>query len=100
LFVWIDMALGDAGTVPERLRNAERIDPGCLPLGLFVADAVHLAVVHAAERDGELITGLASERARLRVAQVMGVGWLAAADQARLPGNVAQMFFVAVAPRL
>jgi hypothetical protein len=100
LFVWIDMALGDAGTVPERLGNTEGIDAGCLPPSLLVADAMDFAVVHPAERDRELIARLASERPRLRVAQVMRVGWLAAADEARLPGNVAQMFFVAVATGL
>ena len=58
------MALGDARPVPERLRNAERVDADSLPPALFVADAMHLAVVHMAERDGELIARFASERAR------------------------------------
>ena len=100
MFVWIDMALGDAGPVPERLGHAEGIDADCLPPALFVADAMHFAVVHAAERDGELVARLASERARLRVAQVMRVGWLAATDEACLPGDVAQVLLVAVAPGL
>jgi hypothetical protein len=94
------MALRDPGSIPERPGDAEWIDAGRLPPALFVADAVHLAVVHPAERDRELITSLASERARLRVAQVMRVGWLTATDQTGLPCNVAQMFFVAVATGL
>jgi hypothetical protein len=49
-----------------------------------------------AQRDGELITGLPSKRPRLRVAQVMGVGWLAATDEARLPGDVPKVVLVAV----
>ena len=53
----------------------------------------------AAERDRELVARLAAERARLHVAQVMRVGRLAAADQAGLLGDVAQVVPVAVAAR-
>src|SRR5712671_3064027 len=73
-FVRIDAALVDAGCVPERLGYAEGIDANSLPPALFVADAVYLAVVHPAKRDGELVARLASERARLRIAQMMRVG--------------------------
>ena len=55
------------------------------------------AVMHAAERDRELIAGLAAERARLCVAQMVGIGWLSPADQAGLPGDMAQMILVTVA---
>ena len=94
------MTLGDAGFVPERLGNAERIDADCLPPSLFVADAVDFAVMHPAEWDRELIARFAAERARLRIAQMMGIRRLTAADQASLPGDVAQVILVAVAPWL
>jgi len=58
---------------------------------------MHQPVVDPAERDGELVAGLAAERARLQVAQVMRVRGLAATDQAGLLGDVAQVFAVAVA---
>src|SRR5262245_58993644 len=51
----------------------------------------------AAERDREFVAGLAAECPRLQVAQVMWVGRLAAADQAGLLGDVAQVLAVAVA---
>src|SRR5262249_10591982 len=89
-----------ARPVPECLGHTERVDAGGLPPSLFVADAVNLAVMHAAERDRKLITRLAPERARLRIAQAMRVARPAAADQAGLPGDIAQMVFVAVAARL
>jgi hypothetical protein len=47
----------------------------------------------------ELVTGFPAERARLHEAQVMGVGWFAAADEARLLGDVAEVLPVAVAAR-
>ena len=60
-------------------------------------DPVNRAVMHAAERHRELIAHLAAERARLREAQMMRVGGLAAADQAGLLGHEPQMLFVAIA---
>ena len=48
---------------------------------------MHPAMMDTAERHGELIAGLAAERARLQVAQVMRVGWLATADEAWLLGT-------------
>ena len=57
-------------------------------------------MVAAAQRDGELVTRLAAKRPRLRNAQVMGIGGLAAADQARLVGDKSQMVLIADAPRL
>src|SRR5689334_9071020 len=60
-FIWIDMAFGDPGLIPECLSNAQRINTGCLPPGLFVPNAMHFAVMHPAKRDGELITRFAAE---------------------------------------
>src|SRR5882672_12318998 len=60
-FICADVPLVDTGPVPERLRNAEGIDADGLPPGLFVANAVHLAVVRSAERHRELIARLAPQ---------------------------------------
>src|SRR5262245_26014409 len=95
----LDVSLIDPRLVPQIAGDAKRIDAKALPPGLFVADVVDFAVMHAAERDRKFVAGLAPERARLRVAQVVWVGWLAAADQTGLPGYVTQMVFVAVAAR-
>src|SRR5215831_9999021 len=54
----------------------------------------------AAERDGELVADLAAERAGLSEAQVMGVGWPAAANDTGLRGDKPKMLLVAVASRL
>ena len=53
----------------------------------------------AAERDREFVAGLAAKRPRLHEPQVMRVGGLAAADQARLLGDIAKVVPVAIAPR-
>jgi len=55
-------------------------------------------MVHPAERHGEFVAGFAAERARLQVAQVVRVGWLAAADEAGLLPDKAKVLAVAVAP--
>src|SRR6478609_2766897 len=57
------------------------------------------AVMRAAERDGEFIAGLAAERPRLQVAEMMGIGLFAAADETCLLGNIAKVLAVAIAPR-
>jgi hypothetical protein len=41
-------------------------------------------VMHAAERDREFIARFAAQRAWLHVAQMVGIGWLAAAHKAWL----------------
>jgi len=56
-------------------------------------------MMDTAERHGEFIAGLATERARLKVAQVMRVGWLATADEAWLFGDRAKVLAVAITPR-
>ena len=56
-------------------------------------------MVDPAERHRELVAHLATERAGLRRAKMMGVRGLTAADQAGLRGNELTMCFVASAPR-
>ncbi len=56
------------------------------------------AVMHTAERDREFIARLTPQRAWLHVAQMMGIGWLAATDEARLLHDIAKVLPVAVTP--
>src|SRR5262245_39225153 len=56
-------------------------------------------VMHAAERHREFIARLAAQRAWLHVAQMMGVGWFAAADEAWLLHDIAKVVAAAIAPR-
>src|SRR5438128_5430109 len=53
----------------------------------------------AAEWDRELIADLAAERARLSKSEVVGVRGLAAAQETRLLGDIAQVLPVAIATR-
>jgi hypothetical protein len=52
-------SLVEARLFPELARHLERIDADCLPPCALVSGAVHLAVVHAVERDDEFIARLA-----------------------------------------
>src|SRR5262249_30150394 len=56
------------------------------------------AVMDTAEGHGEFVAGPAAERARLKVAKMMRVGWPATADEARLFGDIAKMLPVAITP--
>jgi hypothetical protein len=56
-------------------------------------------MVPSAERDSELVTDLAAERAGLGESKMVGVGRLAAAHEARLLGDIAKVLPVAIATR-
>src|SRR5260370_12919632 len=84
---------------PELARDLERGDTGNLPPCPVVRRAMHRAVVRATQRDSEFVAGLAAERPRLDVAKMMRIRWLAAADEACLLSDVAQMLAVAVPTR-
>jgi hypothetical protein len=58
---------------------------------------MHRAVMSATEWDRELIADLAAERTRLRESEVVGVRGSAAADEARLLGDIPQVLPVAIA---
>jgi hypothetical protein len=60
---------------------------------------MHRPMMPAAEWDRELIADLAAERAGLGKSEVVGVRWLAAADETRLVGDIAKVVTVAIAPR-
>src|SRR6516225_1640286 len=89
----------EPGLSPELTGDLNGIDAGRLPPGLLVAGAMDRAVMRAAERDGEFVARFAAERPCLHVAQMMGIGWLAATDKARLLHDIAKVLAAAVAPR-
>jgi hypothetical protein len=59
--------------------------------------AMQLLMVVAAQRHGELVADLASERSRLREFQVVGITWNATADQAGLRCDEREVGLVAAA---
>src|SRR5262249_27643976 len=56
-------------------------------------------MVPSAERDSELVTDLAAQRAGLSESKVVGVRGLAAAHEARLLRDITKVLPVAIAPR-
>ena len=76
------------GFQPERTRSQRRIYRDPLPPCRFIAVAVSLAMVAAAERDGELVAHLSCHRTHLRKAQVMRVARLSPAHEAGLLRDV------------
>ena len=93
------LRLIEPGLPPQLTGDLHGIDAGRLPPGLLVAGAMDRAVMRAAERDGEFIAHFAAERPRLQVAKMMRIGLFAAADEARLLGNIAKVLPITIAPR-
>ena len=89
----------EPGLSPELTGDLDGVDAGRLPPGLLVAGPMDLAVMRAAERDGEFIAHFAAERPRLQVTEMMWIGLFAAADQTRLLGNIAKVLAATIAPR-
>ena len=83
------------GLRPQFLRNYQRLDAQTRPPLRFFDGAMHLAMMHPAERHRELIADLATERPGLREAQMMGIGGLAAAYEAGLCGDKFAVMLVA-----
>src|SRR5262249_12390205 len=88
-----------ARLLPQPAGNLARVNAGLPPPCALITRAMHCTMMPAAEWDCELIADLAAERTRLGKTEVVGVRGLAAADEARLTGDVAQMLPVAIAPR-
>lgn len=61
------------GFDPKFMRYCQSVDAGVLPPLSFVADAVDLAVMSAAEWYRELVADLEAEPARLREPQMVGI---------------------------
>src|SRR5215471_8459416 len=89
----------ESGLSPELTGDLNGIDAGRLPPGLLVAGAMDGAVMRAAERDGEFIARFAAERPWLQVTKMMRIGLFAAADEARLFGDITKVLPVTIAPR-
>src|SRR5262245_40840258 len=85
--------------LPKPAGNFDGVDAGGLPPGAFIPGAMRGPVMPAAERHREFIARFAAERAWLHVAQMMGIGWLAATDEARLLHDIAKVLAAAIAPR-
>jgi hypothetical protein len=95
----LNPALVHPRLLPELACDLERVGAGRLPPCSLIASPVHGAVMDPAKRDSEFVARLAAERARLHVPKMMRVRWPAAANEARLLGDVAQVLSIAVAPR-
>jgi hypothetical protein len=85
---------------PERTSRHVGSIPAFAPPGGFIAAAVDLAVVAAAQRDSELVADLAAECSALCKAQVVWIRGLPAAHQAGLLGNMAKVSAVTNPARL
>jgi hypothetical protein len=68
------------GFKPERAGSRKWIYSGVSPPRPFITAAMDLAVVRATERHRKLVTHLATERTRLREAQMVWIGGPATAD--------------------
>src|SRR5215472_3383374 len=89
----------ESGLSPELTGDLNGVDAGRLPPGLLVTGAMDRPVMRAAERDREFVARFAAERPWLQVTKMMRIGLFAAADEARLLSNVAQVLPVAIATR-
>src|SRR5262249_26545347 len=87
------------GCLPEFSGDGERVDTSRFPPQRLVAGAVELAVVQAAERNGEFVADLAPEGELLGEADVVRLGRLAPANEAGSGGHVLEVLLVANAPR-
>jgi hypothetical protein len=96
--VGFNQALIYAGVFPQFAGDLVWIDAGRPPPGSLVADAMDRAMMDTAKGHSEFIAGPAAECARLQVTKMMRVGWLAAADEARLLGDIAKVLPVAITP--
>ena len=88
----------EPGLPPELTGYFDGVDPGRRPPGLLIAGAMDRAMMRAAKRDGEFIAGLAAERPRLQVAEMMWIGLFAATDETRLAGNIAKVLAISITP--
>jgi hypothetical protein len=70
-----------------------------VPPGAFIAGAVKLAMMGAAEWDGKLVADLSAKGLRLGEAHVVGVGREGATEETGLRGDMVEMLFVPNAAR-
>src|SRR4051794_29087052 len=91
---------GAVGFGPQSLSDRHRIDTDGLPPRCFIAIAVQLAVMHTAERNGELVADFAAQGTGLSEAEMMGICGLPAAHEAGLRGYERQVVLVPSPARL
>src|SRR4051812_15080922 len=72
--------------LPKPVGDRQRIDIDALPPCRLVTVSVQFPVMGTAYRNGELVADLAAECSRLGEPQMVGIGRLAATDQAGLGG--------------
>jgi len=82
------------------LSNVYRLYFCGLPPFPFVAAAMQIAVVDAAQRHSEFVADLAPKGARLAKPDMMGIGRTTAADKAWLRAHEVSMCFIAFSDRL
>src|SRR4051794_1134630 len=63
-----------ARALPQRRRDRQRIEVELLPPFFLIAVPMELAMMGPADGHGKFVAHLPTERARLRVGEVMGVG--------------------------
>jgi hypothetical protein len=85
---------------PKLPRDPTCVDAGVNPPSQLVACTVHLAMMSAAERHGELVAHLEAETAWLREAQMVGIAGLSSTDQAGLFGYKSKVDLIANATGL
>jgi hypothetical protein len=72
------------GFKPQCPGGDRGVETKLLPPPRFITVTVNFTMVSPAQRDGEFVTDLATERPVLRKAQMMGVAGPSSADQAGL----------------
>src|SRR6516165_10228029 len=85
---------------PQRAGGCQRIYAGVLPPRSFIAAAMHLTVMRAAEWHRELIAHLTAEGTTLCEPQVMRIRGLSTTNQALLFHDVPDMLAITNATRL
>ena len=80
--------------LPQSLGDRQGIDFEIPPPSHFIAGLMQLAVMTAAEGYSELVADFETQRPWLGKPQVMRIGRLPAADQARLRGDEPQIGLV------
>ena len=76
---------------PKRTGSNSRINASICPPCGFIAGAMDVTVMAAAQRHGEFIADFTPECAVLREAQMMRICWLAAANETGLFGHKPHM---------
>jgi hypothetical protein len=79
---------------PQITSYADGVDARILPPPCFIAAAMNLSMVLAAQRDREFVAHLSPEGPRLGKPEMMGIGGFSTADEARLRGHELAMAFV------